>query len=234
MRFPRITTSVSARTVSGFWFIALMPISRGFEHSRRTWAPRRSVRLKNEIYPEIELAKKSLNWGTLKALSLVLFLIGAAAFFYQLFAGDATRAWSAYLTNYVYWTGLAFGAFLLSPVLVLTNATWGRPVKRLSESVALFSPCFLHTALASFPRKGECFLVGAPSGRTKSAMVEYAFFLRARGHRAACHDCHSGSARLPFRQKRHGIYGRGFGRRRTANALSTPCPPYTSSSMRSF
>ncbi len=96
--------------------------------------------MKNETYPEIELAKKSLSWGTYKALSLVLFVIGAAAFSYQLFAGDATRAWSAYLTNYVYWTGLAFGAFLLSPVLVLTNATWGRPVKRLSESVAFFLP----------------------------------------------------------------------------------------------
>jgi len=94
----------------------------------------------NETYPEIELAKKSVNWGTLKALSLVLFLIGAAAFLYQLFGGDAKRAGSAYLTNYVYWTGLAFGTFLLSPILVLTNATWGRPVKRLSESVAFFLP----------------------------------------------------------------------------------------------
>ncbi|MGD0398126.1 MAG: hypothetical protein ABSC04_04370 [Syntrophobacteraceae bacterium] len=96
--------------------------------------------MKNEIYPEIELAKKSINWGTLKAFSLVLFFIGAAAFFYQLFGGDAKRAWSAYMTNYVYWTGLAFGTFLLSPVLVLTNATWGRPVKRLSESVTFFLP----------------------------------------------------------------------------------------------
>ncbi|MGO9414854.1 MAG: hypothetical protein ACLP51_06890 [Syntrophobacteraceae bacterium] len=96
--------------------------------------------MKNEIYPEIELAKKSINWGTLKAFSLVLFFIGAAAFFYQLFEGDAKRAWSAYMTNYVYWTGLAFGTFLLSPVLVVTNATWGRPVKRLSESVTFFLP----------------------------------------------------------------------------------------------
>src|SRR5271157_6175226 len=92
------------------------------------------------MHQEIELSKKALNWGMFKAVSLVLFLIGAAAFLYQLFEGDATRAWSAYLTNYVYWTGLAFGTFLLSPVLVLTNATWGRPVKRLSESVIFFLP----------------------------------------------------------------------------------------------
>jgi hypothetical protein len=96
--------------------------------------------LKSEINQEIDFAKMSFNWGKLKVLSLVFFLTGAAAFAYQLFAGDAQRAWSAYLTNYVYWTGLAFGTFLLSPVLTLTNATWGRPVKRLSESVAYFLP----------------------------------------------------------------------------------------------
>ena len=96
--------------------------------------------MKSEIYREIEAAKKSLNWGTFKAVSLVLFAVGAAAFLYQLFEGDAKRAWSAYVINYVYWTGLAFGTFLLSPVLTLTNATWGRPVKRLSESVVFFLP----------------------------------------------------------------------------------------------
>jgi hypothetical protein len=96
--------------------------------------------LKSEIYAEIDLAKRSVNWGALKAFCLVLFVIGAAAFLYELFGADAKRAWSAYLTNYVYWTGLAFGAFLLSPVLILTNATWGRPIKRLSESVVLFLP----------------------------------------------------------------------------------------------
>jgi hypothetical protein len=92
------------------------------------------------MYREIELSKKSLNWGTLKAVSLVLFLIGAAAFLHQLYAGDAKRAWSTYLTNYVYWTGLAFGTFLLSPVLVATNAAWGRPIKRISEAVVFFLP----------------------------------------------------------------------------------------------
>src|SRR5208337_1976434 len=82
----------------------------------------------------------------------------------------------------------------------------GKEIIRISR---LFSPRFFHSALAAFPRKGECFLVGAPSGRTKSAVAEYALFLRARGHGVACRDCHSDSARLPFRQERHGIYERG-------------------------
>jgi hypothetical protein len=96
--------------------------------------------LRSEIQQEIDLAKRSVNWGTLKTVCLAFLVIGAAAFLYELFSGDAARAWSAYLTNYVYWTGLAFGTFLLSPVLVLTNATWGRPIKRLSESVVFFLP----------------------------------------------------------------------------------------------
>ncbi len=96
--------------------------------------------MKSEMYGKIDLAKRSVNWGTIKIVCLILFVIGAAAVLYQLFAGDAKRAWSAYLMNFVYWTGLGFGAFLLSPVLVATNATWGRPVKRIAESVIFFLP----------------------------------------------------------------------------------------------
>ncbi|MHC1728812.1 MAG: hypothetical protein AB9866_22885 [Syntrophobacteraceae bacterium] len=96
--------------------------------------------MKSEVYSEIDLARQSINWRTLQTVCTALFLIGAAAFLYGLFSGDARRAWSAYLTNYVYWAGLTFGTFLLSPILVATNATWGRPIKRLSESVVLFMP----------------------------------------------------------------------------------------------
>jgi Ni/Fe-hydrogenase subunit HybB-like protein len=96
--------------------------------------------LKNDIYQEIDLARRGVNWRLLKTVSLILFLIGAASFLLGIFGGDPRRAWSAYVTNYVYWTGLAFGTFLLSPVLVITNATWGRPVKRIAESVGLFLP----------------------------------------------------------------------------------------------
>lgn len=96
--------------------------------------------MKNEICRELDLARGAVNWRLLKTASLIMFLIGAAAFVIGICGADPRRAWSAYVTNYVYWTGLAFGTFLLSPVLVVTNATWGRPVKRIAESVALFLP----------------------------------------------------------------------------------------------
>ena len=123
----------------------------------------------------------SFNWGTLKAVSLVLFLIGAAAFAYQLFAGDAKRAWSAYLTNYVYWTGLAFGTFLLSPVLVLTNATWGRPVKRLSESVVFFLPFTFILLWPLFLGRGSAFWWVLHPEAQKAPWLNTPFFFAREG-----------------------------------------------------
>ncbi len=137
--------------------------------------------MKNEMYQEIELSKKSLNWGTLKAVSLVLFLIGAAAFLYELHTGDVTRAWSVYLTNYVYWTGLAFGAFLLSPVLVSTNAAWGRPVKRLAESVVFFLPVTFVLLWPLFLGRAEAFWWVLHPEEQKAPWLNTLFFFSREG-----------------------------------------------------
>ncbi|MCE5334286.1 MAG: polysulfide reductase NrfD [Desulfobacteraceae bacterium] len=96
--------------------------------------------MKSEVYRDIELAGKTANWAAVQKISCALFLIGLGAFLYGIYSGDTLRAWTAYLVNFVFWTGLAFGTFLLSPVLVVTNASWGRSVKRIAESVALFLP----------------------------------------------------------------------------------------------
>ena len=137
--------------------------------------------MKSEIYQEIDSAKMSFNWGRLKGVSLVFFLIGAAAFAYQLLAGDAQRAWSAYLTNYVYWTGLAFGTFLLSPVLVVTNATWGRPVKRLSESVVFFLPLTFILLWPLFLARGSVFWWVLHPEAQKAPWLNTPFFFAREG-----------------------------------------------------
>ncbi|MFZ2448198.1 MAG: NrfD/PsrC family molybdoenzyme membrane anchor subunit [Syntrophobacteraceae bacterium] len=96
--------------------------------------------MKTEMVREIELASRSVNWRGLKLVSTALAAIGAAGFLYGLFALDPRRAWQAYLSNFVFWTGVSMGAFLLSPILVITNAHWGRPVKRLAEAAGAFIP----------------------------------------------------------------------------------------------
>lgn len=67
-------------------------------------------------------------------------LVGAAAFVAGILGGEPQRAWQAYLINFVFWTGLAFGAVLFSVMLTLTNARWGRPLKRLAESFGAYLP----------------------------------------------------------------------------------------------
>ncbi len=95
--------------------------------------------MKDNLIKDAELAKNSVNWRSLKLVSAVMALIGAAAFVYGAFSGTGT-AWQAYLVNFVFWTGLSAGAFLLSPILVTTGSHWGRPVKRLAEAAGSFLP----------------------------------------------------------------------------------------------
>ncbi|HEY3275295.1 MAG TPA: NrfD/PsrC family molybdoenzyme membrane anchor subunit [Syntrophorhabdaceae bacterium] len=54
---------------------------------------------------------------------------------------EPLRAWQAYLVNFLFWTGLSFGAILFVAVLNLTGAKWGRPLKRPAEALGAFLPC---------------------------------------------------------------------------------------------
>ena len=70
----------------------------------------------------------------------VLALAGAAAFLAGVGGPQSLRAWQAYLINYVFWTGLSFGAVLFVAVLNMTDARWGRSLKRLAEGLGAFLP----------------------------------------------------------------------------------------------
>ena len=76
-------------------------------------------------------------WITISAL---LTVTGAASFLAAIGLGEGLRAWQVYLVNFVFWTGLAFGAVLFSAVLNMTGAKWGRPLKRLAEGFAAYLP----------------------------------------------------------------------------------------------
>jgi hypothetical protein len=67
-------------------------------------------------------------------------LAGLLAFLWGITGPAALRAWQAYLINFVYWTGLSCGAVLFVAVLNMTNAVWGRPLKRLAEALGTFLP----------------------------------------------------------------------------------------------
>jgi hypothetical protein len=69
-----------------------------------------------------------------------LAIAGTVVFILTASSREPLRAWIAYLVNFLFWTGLAFGAVIFAAVLNITGATWGRPLKRLAESFAAYLP----------------------------------------------------------------------------------------------
>jgi Ni/Fe-hydrogenase subunit HybB-like protein len=76
-------------------------------------------------------------WTIILAL---LALAGLIAFSLGISGAQSQRAWQAYLINFVYWTGLSFGAVLFVAILNMTDAQWGRPLKRMAEALGAFLP----------------------------------------------------------------------------------------------
>ena len=63
------------------------------------------------------------------------------------------RAKANFLQNVVFWLGVAQGGFMLSVALTLSKGRWGRSLKRVSESFALFVPV-IYVALIAFLATG--------------------------------------------------------------------------------
>ncbi len=70
----------------------------------------------------------------------LLIILGIVSFLIGVSGSQTQRVWQAYLVNYVFWSGLAFGAVLFVAILNLTRARWARPLKRLAEAPAAFLP----------------------------------------------------------------------------------------------
>ena len=109
----------------------------------------------------------------------LLALAGLIAFFLGISGPQSPRAWQAYLVNFVFWTGLSFGAVLFVAILNMTDAQWGRPLKRLAEALGAFCP---HLSCSS----GFCTLggkrsspgSGSPSRKNKSGSTPDFMFAR--------------------------------------------------------
>ncbi|MBW2435236.1 MAG: hypothetical protein JRF36_16640 [Deltaproteobacteria bacterium] len=82
------------------------------------------------------IAQKSpIGW-----ISIVLIIIGVAAFIYGIRSPHPEKAWQAYLINFLLWSAIAQGAVLFSAVMHMTKARWSGPLSALSESFAAFFP----------------------------------------------------------------------------------------------
>jgi hypothetical protein len=70
----------------------------------------------------------------------VLVLLGAVAFVFGLQAADASRVWSTYLVNLVFWSGLAVTGPAIAGMMQLTEARWSPSVRRIALTTAGFLP----------------------------------------------------------------------------------------------
>ena len=95
----------------------------------------------NSSFDPLSSANGFEKWPVLPLAGCILLIAaGAAAVLYGLFNEASHRMLQIYLVNFVFWTGLCFGAIFFIALLNITSARWGRPLKRLAESFAAFLP----------------------------------------------------------------------------------------------
>src|SRR5262245_5095088 len=71
---------------------------------------------------------------------VVLALLGAVAFVLGVLSADARQAWSMYLVNLVFWSGLAVTGPAIAGMMQLTEARWSPNVRRIALTTAGFLP----------------------------------------------------------------------------------------------
>jgi hypothetical protein len=76
----------------------------------------------------------------LKAGVTLAALVGLGGFVLLLLLGDPQRAWTAYLINWLFWTGLAQGGVLFHAVTNVAKGRWSAPLVRIGEASVAFLP----------------------------------------------------------------------------------------------
>lgn len=74
-----------------------------------------------------------------RMIALGLLVVGLLISVYGAFT-DGTRTGGAFVTNYMYFNGIAVGGFMLTPIAMITHSRWPRRVKRFSEALGVFIP----------------------------------------------------------------------------------------------
>lgn len=78
--------------------------------------------------------------GRARSLAWPVFVVGALGTAVVAVAGEDERFWSVLLANLLFWSGISMSGVVFSAVIEMTNASWGRPFKRIAEAGASFLP----------------------------------------------------------------------------------------------
>ena len=77
--------------------------------------------------------------SALSKLAPLAALLAVAGLGYGLAAGDAQTFWRSFHVNYLYFGAIAQGGVVLSCIFTIVGAKWPGPVKRLAESLGLWT-----------------------------------------------------------------------------------------------
>jgi molybdopterin-containing oxidoreductase family membrane subunit len=91
------------------------------------------------------LRKPGIGWMALMGLDLTVLAIGIGAWLYQVKTGLGVAGyappvmWAVYITDFVFWVGIAHSGTLISAILYLFRAQFRTAVYRISETMTVFA-----------------------------------------------------------------------------------------------
>ena len=91
------------------------------------------------------LSSPTRVWYGLLGCDLVVLAFGLYCWVYQIHAGLGVTGlahpvgWGVYITNFVFWVGIAHSGTLISAVLFLFRAGWRTPIARSAEAMTIFA-----------------------------------------------------------------------------------------------
>src|SRR5688500_636822 len=108
-------------------------------------------------------------WGLLALVGAVVFALGAAS-------GDPARAWSMYLVNLVFWSGLAVTGPAVAGMMQLTEARWSPSVRRIAITTVGFLPVAFVLLLVLFLGRAVLYSWVTTPIPVKAAWLNVPFF----------------------------------------------------------
>lgn len=91
------------------------------------------------------LGKPSRNYFAVLGLCSFLILAGLIAYGFQYFIGfkvtglNTPVSWAVYITNFVFWIGIAHAGTLISAILYLFRTKWRNRINRITETMTIFA-----------------------------------------------------------------------------------------------
>ncbi|HUF89982.1 MAG TPA: NrfD/PsrC family molybdoenzyme membrane anchor subunit [Gemmatimonadota bacterium] len=91
------------------------------------------------------LSRPGIGWMAMMGLVLTVLAIGVVAWIYQIKTGlgvagyEPPVMWAVYITDFVFWVGIAHSGTLISAILFLFRAQFRTAVYRISETMTVFA-----------------------------------------------------------------------------------------------